>query len=585
MVRRVRAVAASGTLLVPLGLATGACNLFVNFEPGQCSSDADCVALAADDPSFAGLSCVDSVCAQPGTGPTGGCTSSEQCTKDNSGQPHVCRSPGQPCTKLFSDDCLDVVGPFEDPNVVLLGFLDKMRGNDFNVLVGDTHQCGMQLAAKHFEAYAQGLPQFGGGPRRPVAYVVCDSDTDPVRAATHLVDAVGVQAIVGPNWSEDVVKLVPNVTAPAGVLVLSGAAGSPSLLGMADEGLFWSCIMNDDLGAFSLGALLGLTEKELRKDPDLKKIRVALVDWYDAVSRAIADKLVTTLQFNGTSATDNLKDTSAECGPSSCFRRFDVPDPPEGSNTPDYGPTITKLADFNAHVVMLVTSNGSFVNDAMPLVETTDQASPAPMWLYYFDDPSLLGYALGSKAPADLYQRVLALRIVKGGSLYDDFVANYAGHCPEVLDAVQKLAPGSFPPFVEYTYDATLMMSFAHLAAGNHKQPTELLTGKLLAGGLLKLSPYGADPSPAPIPYELRTNTLADIVSTLASGAQVDPQGVSGNLDFDPEYHSPIQKMEVICISPGTRFPNTAGWAPTGAVWDPKTQRLTGGHECPASPP
>ena len=58
---------------------------------------------------------------------------------------------------------------------------------------------------------------------------------------------------------------------------------------------------------------------------------------------------------------------------------------------------------------------------------------------------------------------------------------------------------------------------------------------------------------------------------------EVDVVAVSGELDFDLAWKSPVMDMDVACVEHGADFPDTAAYAPSGAYWDAETDVLVPG--------
>src|SRR5690606_23052216 len=168
---------------------------------------------------------------------------------------------GGECTPLLSPNCTEVIGDYAAEDAIILGFMYRLTGSTLNQRIGGGHQCSLEYAHKVFTDNVGGLPNPAGGAARRVAVVICDTAADGgqarIAAAEHLVETVGVDGIIGPGFSDDVVDVTTSVTAPAGVLGLSPAAGAISLLGLQDNGLQWSVIMNDAGGVLAFPAEIG----------------------------------------------------------------------------------------------------------------------------------------------------------------------------------------------------------------------------------------------------------------------------------------------------------------------------------------
>ena len=93
-----------------------------------------------------------------------------------------------------------------------------------------------KLAIKH-------INEAGGVFGQPVE--IAEGDTfNPAEEARRLIEDEGVHAIVGPNSSAHAL-LVMEVSAPAGVLVISSSASSPLLTTNEDRDLFFRTVLSD----------------------------------------------------------------------------------------------------------------------------------------------------------------------------------------------------------------------------------------------------------------------------------------------------------------------------------------------------
>jgi ABC-type branched-subunit amino acid transport system substrate-binding protein len=86
-----------------------------------------------------------------------------------------------------------------------MGLLQPMTGS--NAATGVARQNAAELAVNEITANVVGVPGGGGGRPRPLASLACDESQDEIRAATHLVDDVGVAAIVGAGTSGDTIAV------------------------------------------------------------------------------------------------------------------------------------------------------------------------------------------------------------------------------------------------------------------------------------------------------------------------------------------------------------------------------------------
>ena len=167
------------------------------------------------------------------TGPTG-CAVNSDCTMDQR-----CGSGGT-CVDLLSTECQEVVWPDDRDNVVFLGSI-MPTSEPFTALVQPLENA-VRLAVQDFndETRLQG--------DREIAWVRCDDSVGSeasVAAAQHLVDDVGVPAIVGPLFSENVLAVAEQVTIDAGVFLMTPSASAMSIADLADQDLVWRTIPGD----------------------------------------------------------------------------------------------------------------------------------------------------------------------------------------------------------------------------------------------------------------------------------------------------------------------------------------------------
>lgn len=171
------------------------------------------------------------------------CESTERC------------SDGGVCVTLLSTECTELVWPGNGAirdDVVFLGSI--VASDDPYTGFGRDHENAVRLAFEDFDA--TGTLQ---GDRR-VAWVGCDDSagvTAALSAATHLIEQVGVPAIVGPMQEENLVA-VADVAVPAGVFVMSPLASAPSITQRDDDDLVWQTLTDD---VFEVSAIVDRIEE------------------------------------------------------------------------------------------------------------------------------------------------------------------------------------------------------------------------------------------------------------------------------------------------------------------------------------
>jgi hypothetical protein len=169
------------------------------------------------------------------TGPTD-CVMNSECEMDQR-----CGPEGT-CLELLSPECQILEWPAsgEVDNVVFVGSI-MPTGQPFTNLVQPLENA-VQLAIEDFnqETTLQG--------DREIAWVGCDDSTGgdaAVNAATHLVNNVGVPAIVGPIFSESVLDVANDVAIDTGTFLMAPAASAMSIADLDDDDLVWRTIPGD----------------------------------------------------------------------------------------------------------------------------------------------------------------------------------------------------------------------------------------------------------------------------------------------------------------------------------------------------
>jgi ABC-type branched-subunit amino acid transport system substrate-binding protein len=162
------------------------------------------------------------------------CAVNSECENDQR-----CSGAGE-CVDLLTAECQDVAWPADRDNVVFVGSI-MPTGQPFTNLLQPLEN-SVQLAIEDFneETTLQG--------DRAVAWVRCDDTPGPAAstaAATHLVDTVGVAAIIGPIFSETVLDIAQSITVPGGTFLITPTATAMSVADLADDDLVWRTIPGD----------------------------------------------------------------------------------------------------------------------------------------------------------------------------------------------------------------------------------------------------------------------------------------------------------------------------------------------------
>jgi hypothetical protein len=453
---------------------------------------------------------------------------------------------------LASADCrvLAEPGDVENEATVWVGAMFPLHG-PAGRRYGENSMELVDLARRDFVQTAGGLPPLSlGGARRPLAVVACDDEIDPMRAARHLVDDVGVPGIVGFARSKEVADLAGALFLPKGVLALASntatmlraiprAPGQPRLV--------WRTTTSSDTTVPVEAALLEqVIEPEMRAflAPG-EPLRVALARIGNASGLGYADLCVSALHFNGRSVAEN----------GASFRQVVFADLPRDDLLPaEIDRVAAEIAAFRPHVVIHAVDH--------PLLAAVEAAWPRdarfrPRYLFgNLADAEIQAYA---RDQPDVRRRVLGVDTVSSTPAVAKLVLRYN----EVSARRVKASDVQGAP-----YDAFYTLAYAVAAAG-----PEPLSGPVLSRALARLQPPGE-------PIDVGPAGIYPAFALLSGGKNVDLGGTVTSLDFDPETGDPPADMAVYCLaSPvGAAVPEVVE---AGLFFRARSRRLEGSLRCP----
>jgi branched-chain amino acid transport system substrate-binding protein len=543
-----------------LALSVSACDVLLEFGADQCQKTEDCRAKGS---KFADTLCIQGVCTVPGAststgaGPDGGdgadsCVTTQQCV-DQKGGYYRCRN--SKCMPLLSEDCKQLLGDdaYLDDNAIIFGLISELTGAmDFT---GKESVRAVQLALDEIDKFGNGLPGGPNGTQRPVAYVVCDETVDHLRAARHLVEDVGVPAIIGPDSDSRLLDIATKVTniADPGVLMLTTVGVSPTLLTLQDNSLVWQ--LNDNAGSHMSPTALSVldVQKNIRDNaiiPATQDIKVAISVRGDVVGKSAADLLQNILVFNGKTALEQAS------SPTPTFSRIDYADPAD--TQVDYTSIVQKLISFKPNIIVSMGGYEISTQIMKGLESAWPTGTPRPF--YVQPGPGEPGLWILFKNNQDVRARV------RGTYELPDPGTDALRQAFELRhQAFHGQPPG---PGAHYVYDAVYQLAYASVIAG--KVPT--LTGAELAKAFPKLNPPGEIVNVQPGDLTTGPQGLLKVFT----GVDIDLNGTSSKLDFDSETGSINANLAIWCLK------NTwDGMQTAGQTYDKTTKSLVGAYSCP----
>lgn len=210
------------------------------------------------------------------------------------------------CVSLLSEDCETITGPADDSRAVLIGSLFATSGAQRQTNLA--RQRSAVLAVEQINA-AGGVRTSLVGFARPLALVSCDTVRNLTRAARHLIDDLGVSAIVGPNTSQDTLDLSRQISIESGTLLVSPTAQAASIADLLDHDLSWLMVPNDAQRMPLMAARINALEAQLKEERPGRPLRLGIVLRDDVLSQGARAGL-SSLLWNGepvTGASENLR--------------------------------------------------------------------------------------------------------------------------------------------------------------------------------------------------------------------------------------------------------------------------------------
>jgi serine/threonine-protein kinase len=492
--------------------------------------------------------------ANPAAPPGPRCTTSADC---RGSAPAICRKDDGACVPLEAAGCKVLASPgdVENDATLWIGAMFPISNPD-PLDYGPRSAQAIELARRDFAESTGGLlPVRPGGPKRPIAVVLCDDRDDPERVAAHLVNEVRVPAILGFARSKEVMELATSLFTPNRVLALAANTAStlqdiPPLPG--GPRLVYRVTSSPDMIVPVMAAALSeIVEPAVRARPGVlakgEELRVAVVRVGNPSGQSLADRYVESLRFNGKSVAENGAN----------FQRIEQQDS-FSSDPAELDRVAAKIRDLRPHVVL--PSGGR--DDLLIHVERAwpEGAGFRPHYLYPTVAIPPASRELARTRP-ELRRRLHAVDAVGPADIVDRFVVRHNEvHTPPTTPEHATMAP----------YDAFYLLAYAALAAGD--QP---LTGEALARAIPRLLP-----APGAEPVDVGSDAIFRAQHALAAGKNIDLRGGMTSLDFDLRTGDATLDFAVYCLSPGTPA-EPPRLVSSGVVFRASTRKLEGTARCP----
>ena len=435
-----------------------------------------------------------------------------ECTQDSScrqtrGAASFCAEDGicdtyTPSQYLAAPCNVETVGPVFEPGTFNVGVVLALnRQAEYYGLIEP-----MAKAIKLAVGDVNTGPGIAG---RKMGLIFCNTDGKnelAQAAAEHLVD-VGVQAIIGPDFSGYTLEVVPRTLVPGGVLAISPSATAPAISGLDDQDLMWRTVASDTVQATVLPELV----KSIRDDviganaqtPGAPRIAM-LVRENDAYADGLSQGIIAALPSE---VVNNME----------VFKSFNYPNSGRDEGD-DYSQVAIAVANYKPDLVLVWG-----LTEVWEIIDSLDRLLEQDHGL----TQTIFVTADGGKDP---------VRAAEVGGRRASLSGRVWGTAPGSLDPDEYPPYKSFEvrwnstygtdacshPFITNAYDAVYLLAFAAAASGK-----EYPTGAELAAGMKRLT------IPTGTPIAANQQDFPAGISALSNGGTIDFRGASGPLEFD----------------------------------------------------
>jgi ABC-type branched-subunit amino acid transport system substrate-binding protein len=473
------------------------------------------------------------------------CTTNRACVEKHGGAPYVCR-PDHTCAGIASEDCVPKFEP-EDllaEDTVWIGamFPTKGEASDFGAVETHTVDLARREIAQTTRAFTgDRAPQH----LRRIAFAVCDDSTDAVRAGHHLVDDVGVPAVLGFRSGQEVIDLAGSLLIRAGVVSIATLSSNPLVtrLPQAEAGprLVWRTTTSFDAASEAIARMI---EDVLEPRAKGGATRVTLVRDNTPGAVSIADRFYRQLHFNGRSALEN----------GDSYREVTFSD-----TSPEELERAASRIVASRPTFLVVQGDESTTSRLLTKVETsTASGIPKPTYIWAMGSGEGLDAFVGRDA--DRRRRTFAVTTTSNEPTNARFVIRYNQDHRDQVTRDDNAGE---------TYDAVYLIAYATFAGGAGP-----VTGASIASAFARLVPPGR-------PIEVGPSYLFEGVTTLASGRSIDLAGTGTDLDFDLATGECPADFGLFCMRVNGAGEASGLSLPSGVTYGARAQRVGGTLRCP----
>lgn len=486
-----------------------------------------------------------------------------KCTADLGG-PAICVAGA--CKALtLGEECVaaNIFGAANDDNAIWIGGMTGFITGDPAAPVdssGPPQRNSIELAVREINE-SGGIPPVDTtcGSARPLAAIVCDdggwrTEDITLKVGHHLVDDLGITAIVGANWSGTSIALAKNVTSPKKALLFAPGSTAIDITNLPEatvdgKRLLWRTAPSDILQGAALLQVLAQVSSGT--------VKVAVVNIDNAYGVGLGGA-VAAGSINGAPMTAPANAAN--------FAHLTY-DPSAPDADAQMAQVKTDLLALNPNVVVIIGTNevASIIDDydgdavTKPTYLLSDGTAVPELWTSVANNPSLATRIRGTVPGA----------ITPLTKSWFDF--NYKTAFPQGPNEKGTMVPSTLVFGMAGCYDATYLLAYAMMSS--QTADSKVFTGPMLADGLAKTI-GGA-------PVDVGKANFSAGSNAMRSGAAIDFTGTSGPLDFDIAHGEAPSDLIVWCVK---KNPNTNSYEradDTGQTYVASSSSLQGPFACP----
>lgn len=433
-------------------------------------------------------------------------------------------------------------GDLEAGDTVWLGAMYPVKGRAW----GKMNMDGVDMARREFARETKALTAPGSALHvRRIAVVGCDDSTDANRAATHLVEDVGVPAIQGFYKGKELVDLAGSLLVPHRVLSVATLTSSPLIMQVPQPPdlprLIWRTSYSIVAAAGATAAFVPYALEPAMRRPHT---RVVLVREDAAYILPFSQDLYRKLVFNGKPAAENGAD----------YKEVIFGDPSKSSEVERAAGDIVA----GRPTIVVLLGNEEELQTTVDQVEKSwPSGEPRPWYVVAENTTAWLQSFIGTSA--ERRHRVYGVSQADVPVLSAHFVMRFNLEHPG--EATQTITPAT-------AYDAFYLLAYAIAAQG-----LDVVSGPSIGAAIRRLLPPGQVIESGP------TGILAALTD-LSRGESIDLTGPSGSLDFDPVTGEWSPDFTLLCSTVGIDA-GAGGDLESGVVYRGKDGKAEGKMRCP----